>query len=127
MTPEMLESLGTNIDDAFFLFAGLIFLIELAEGFFKGKLSGKSFLEMIASASTQIPYLLVEAFILTGAYTAFYLFAYSNISWMMPLMWWTIALAVLVADSTQKRSVPLTYNPIIKPIQNRACKASIST
>jgi sterol desaturase/sphingolipid hydroxylase (fatty acid hydroxylase superfamily) len=100
MTPELIASLGENIDTAFFTIGGIIFIIEIAEAFFKGNLKGKKLLEMVASASTQIPYLLVEIFIMTGAYTLFYLFAYSNISWMMPITWWSIALAVMFADLT---------------------------
>ncbi len=100
MTPETLTKLGENIEFTFIIFSALIFAIELAEVFFKGSHKGKRLLEMVASASTQIPYLVVEALILTGAYTLFYVFAYENIAWMMPLTWTTIALAVLVADIT---------------------------
>ena len=98
MSTDMIERLGTRIDDAFFIIAAVVFLIEIAESWFKGSLKGRSFLEMIASASTQIPYLAVEIFIMTGAYGLYFLIAESMVSWTLPITWWTIILALLVAD-----------------------------
>ena len=98
MSPDFINGLATDIDDTFFLIAAAIFLIELAEALFKGTLKGMKILEMIASASTQIPYLLVEAFLLTGAYVALAIFAYTSIPWMMEITWMSAVLAVLVAD-----------------------------
>lgn len=95
-----LETLGTQIDDVFFIIGGIIFLIEIAEAFFKGNLKGRNFLEMLASASTQIPFLLVEIFIMTSAYALFYVVAEGLIPWSIPLNWWTIILVVLIADIT---------------------------
>ena len=98
MTPEILENLGSQIDDVFFIIAAVIFAIEIAEAWFKGSLKSKKVLEMIASASTQIPYLLVEIFIMTGAYGIYAVISESFVSWVLPINWWTAALAVLVAD-----------------------------
>ena len=67
MSPDIIEQLGTSIDDIFFVFAIIIFAVEIAEAWFKGTLKGGRILEMLASASTQIPYLLVEALLMTGA------------------------------------------------------------
>ena len=64
----IIERLGTQIDEAFFIIGAIIFAIEIAEAWFKGSLKGRKLMEMVASASTQIPYLLVEIFIMTGAY-----------------------------------------------------------
>lgn len=100
MNSEVIEQLGTQIDEAFFVIGGLILLIELAESLFKGSLKGKKILEMVASASTQIPYLLVETLILTGAYGLYYIIHYSLISWSIPVTWWTVVLVVLLADLT---------------------------
>lgn len=50
-----LEALTTQIDNVFFLIGAAILLIEIAEMFFKGELPAKTFGEMLASASTQIP------------------------------------------------------------------------
>ena len=50
-----LEALTTQIDNVFFLIGAAILLIEIAEMFFKGELRAKTFGEMPASASTQIP------------------------------------------------------------------------
>ena len=100
MTAETIEQLGTRIDDAFFLIGAAIFLIELGEAFFKGSLRGRNIVEMFVSASTQIPYLLVEIFIMTGAYGLYYIIANALVPWSLPITWWTVVLAILLADFT---------------------------
>ncbi len=100
MTADIIRQLGADIDDVFFIFGAVIFLIELVEAWFKGSLKGRKIGEMAASASTQIPYLVVEVFIMTGAYAVFYIIAEAFISWTLPFTWWTLILAVLVADLT---------------------------
>lgn len=98
MNSETIEQLGTQIDDAFFLIGVAILVIEIAESWFKGSLKGRGILEMIASASTQIPYLAVQVFFLTGAYGIYYVIAENIVTWSLPLNWWTVALALLIAD-----------------------------
>ncbi|MGB1337900.1 hypothetical protein [Planktomarina sp.] len=98
MASTQLELLGENIDLVFFAFAAAIFLIELAELGFKGKCNRAKVTEMLASASTQIPYLLIEAFLMTGLYSLFYVLAYSSIPWMWDISWTTALLAILAAD-----------------------------
>ncbi len=100
MNSSVIERLGSQIDDAFFIIGALIFLIEIAEAWFKGSLKGRKIIEMVASASTQIPYLLVEIFIMTGAYGLYYIISDAVISWSLPFAWWSAALAVLAADFT---------------------------
>lgn len=100
MTLEALERLGTQIDDAFFLIGIAILLIEIAEALFKGEHKGRTFAEMLVSASAQIPYLVVEIFVLTGAYGVFYILSESFVSWSIPMTWWGLALVVLAADFT---------------------------
>jgi sterol desaturase/sphingolipid hydroxylase (fatty acid hydroxylase superfamily) len=100
MNLELLEKLSTQIDDAFFIIGVIILVIEIAEAFFKGNLKGRTFLEMLASASTQIPYLLVEIFIMTSAYGLFYIMAEGLVPWSIPMNWWTLVLVVIVADIT---------------------------
>ncbi|MFY0596981.1 MAG: sterol desaturase family protein [Cognatishimia sp.] len=100
MTIEGLESLGTQIDEVFFLIGIAILLIEIAEALFKGEHKGRTFAEMLVSASTQIPYLVVEIFIMTGAYGVFYILSENLVSWSIPMTWWGLALAVLAADIT---------------------------
>lgn len=100
MTIESLELLGTQIDDAFFLIGIAILLIEIAEALFKGEHKGRTFAEMAVSASTQIPYLAVEIFIMTGAYGVFYILSETFVSWSIPITWWGLALVVLAADIT---------------------------
>lgn len=100
MTIESLELLGTQIDDAFFLIGIAILLIEIAEALFKGEHRGRTFAEMLVSASTQIPYLAVEIFVMTGAYGVFYVLSETFVSWSIPATWWGLALVVLAADIT---------------------------
>ena len=94
-----LEALTTQIDNVFFLIGAAILLIEIAEMFFKGELRAKTFGEMLASASTQIPYVVVNALILTGAYSIYWIIAYA-LPWSIPVTWWSLALVILLADIT---------------------------
>jgi sterol desaturase/sphingolipid hydroxylase (fatty acid hydroxylase superfamily) len=100
MNIETIEKLGTEIDDVFFIIGAVILLIEIAEAWFKGSLKGKNILEMLASASTQIPYLFVEIFIMTSAYGLYYILAENVIPWELPFNWWVAILAILAADFT---------------------------
>lgn len=100
MNAVTLEALGTRIEDAFFLIGAAILLIELGEAWFKGSLKGRNIVEMLVSASTQVPYLAVEIFIMTGAYGLYYLIANAFVPWSLPFTWWTVVLAILLADFT---------------------------
>ncbi len=93
------EILTTQIDEAFFLIGAAILLIEIAEMAFKREFKAKTFGEMLVSASTQIPYILVETFILTGAYGLYWIIAQA-MPWSIPVTWWSLALVVLLADIT---------------------------
>ncbi|MEM8654677.1 MAG: sterol desaturase family protein [Pseudomonadota bacterium] len=100
MTPEWLEMLGTRIDEAFILIGIAILLIELAEVLFKGSHKGRTIAEMLVSASTQIPYLLLQTTLFTSAYIIYYVLAEIAQPWQIPITWWGIALAVIAADFT---------------------------
>ncbi len=98
MTADSLERLGTNIDEAFFLIGAALLAVELLKGLFKRSLRGQSLLDMIASASTQVPYLLVEVLLLTFAYAGYVIISDTFITWTFPITAWTVVLAVLAAD-----------------------------
>lgn len=98
MTSETLAQLSTQIDDVFFVLGALILLIEIAETLFKGSHKGRTFAEMLVSASTQIPSILVEVTILTAGYGAFFMLSDAFVPWVMPITWWSVALVVLAAD-----------------------------
>ena len=100
MTPDILDRLTGQIDEAFFLIGGAILLIEIAEALFKGNLKGRKIGEAIASASTQIPSIAVEVFIMTGAYGIYFILSEAVIPWSIPFAWWSLVLAVLLADFT---------------------------
>lgn len=94
-----IEILTTQIDEVFFLIGAVILLIEIGEMAFKGEFRAKTVGEMLASASTQIPYLLVETFILTGAYGLYWIIA-QGLPWTIPVTWWSLVLIVVLADIT---------------------------
>lgn len=92
-----LDVLIARVDEVFFLIGAALLLIEIAEMLFKGELRTKTILEMLASASTQIPVILVETLILTSAYSLYWIIAYS-LPWSIPVTWWSLLLVVLLAD-----------------------------
>ena len=98
MTTEFLESLANTFDELFLLIGGVILGIEIIKGLFDRTYSGKNFLDMIASISTQIPSVLVETFIMVFAYTGYVWLAENYISWTFPVTIWTLLLTVLVCD-----------------------------
>ena len=93
----MLNQLYTQIDNVLLLIAAALLLIEIAETLFKGEHKGKTFWEMGVSLSTQIPFIVVEVLILTGAYAVFFIVA-EFVPWSIPHSLWGILLAIFVAD-----------------------------
>lgn len=93
-----IEQLGSDVDDVFFLIGAAILAIEIAKGLFSGKLKSRGILDIVASISTQIPSILVEAFLMSFVYLCFVFVSDNLISWTFPIAWWTIALALLAAD-----------------------------
>jgi sterol desaturase/sphingolipid hydroxylase (fatty acid hydroxylase superfamily) len=100
MIPEQFIGLAEQVDEVFFLIGVAILVIEIAEAWFKGSLKGKTWLEMLASASTQVPYLLLEATMMTALYVGLYVFSETVVSWHLPTTMPWIVLAVLIADLT---------------------------
>lgn len=98
MNIDVLNALATQIDDAFLLIGAAILIIELLEAWFKGTLKQRKLMEMLASASTQIPSILFEVFVMTGAYAVYYILAETVVSWSIPITWWSILLVLLIAD-----------------------------
>ena len=98
MTADFIEALGTSFDDAFFIIGAVILMIEIAKGLFSKTFSGKAFLDIVASISTQIPSILVETFIMVFAYAAYIWLAETYVSWTMPITIWTLFLTVLACD-----------------------------
>ncbi len=100
MIPERFMSLATQVDEIFLLIGLAILVIEIAEAWFKGALKGKTFLEMLASASTQVPYLVLETTMMTALYFGLYLFSAEIVTWHLPTTLPWILLALLLADVT---------------------------
>ena len=100
MTANWISELATRVDEAFFLIGAAILLIEIAEALFKRDHVGKTFLEMLVSASTQIPYLLVETLILTFGYAMYYVIDETMVPWSLPMTWWAVVAVLILADIT---------------------------
>lgn len=98
MTSEEFTAFAGQFEEAFFLIGAAILAIELLKSAFSRTWSGKSALDMLASISTQIPYLLVEIFLMSFVYLAFSYISESWISWTLPVTLPVILLAILAAD-----------------------------
>ena len=98
MNVELLQQLGTDIDEVFFIIGAAIFSIEILKAIVTRSLKGRTVLDMVASVSTQLPFLLVEIFILSFAYAGYIYLSDNFISWTMPISAWTAVLAVIAAD-----------------------------
>ena len=98
MTADTLARLGTDIDEAFFLIGIAMLLVELAKGAITGSLRWRGVADMLASASTQIPFLLVQIAVLTAAYAVYTVLADAVAAWSLPITVWTAVLAILLAD-----------------------------
>ena len=98
MTDDALKALIEEIDLIFLAIAFLILIIEIVEMLAKGEFRRKTLFEMGASLSTQIPSVLVESVLLTTGYTLYWIIAEAAIGWSIPLTWWGLAAALLVAD-----------------------------
>lgn len=100
MTLDTLAEFGRNFDDAFFLIGAAMLLIEVLKALFSRSLKTHGVLDMVASVSTQIPFLIVETFLLSFAYLGFVFVAETFVSWSLPVTLGTALLAVLAADFT---------------------------
>ncbi|MEM8723943.1 MAG: sterol desaturase family protein [Pseudomonadota bacterium] len=98
MTADAIEQLGNWFDEAFFVIGIAILLIEIAKGLFQGKLKWHGVFDMVSSASTQIPSILAETFLLYFVYVGFVVVSDYFIPWTMPINVWTILLALLACD-----------------------------
>ena len=98
MTSDIIDQLGTSIEDAFFLLGAAILLIEIAKGLVTRSMTGRTFLDMVASISTQIPALAVEILLFVSGYLLFSIIADSIVTWTLPMDMWVILLGVLLAD-----------------------------
>ena len=98
MTDDALKTLLEEIDLIFLAIAFQILIIEIVEMLAKAEFRRKTLFEMGASLSTQIPSVLVESVLLTTGYTLYWIIAEAAIGWSIPLTWWGLAAALLVAD-----------------------------
>lgn len=98
MTSVELTELGLAIDEVFFLVAGAVFLFELLAAAINKRLEVRTFKDMLASISTQLPYLLAEVFIFGGVYLAYVSMSESFVTWTMPINVWTVIAAILASD-----------------------------
>lgn len=98
MTIEAMQSLGSAFDEGFFLIGLVILGIEIISGLFSKSLKRRHFLDTLANVSTQLPFFLVEVFLLSGIYASYTLIADNIIPWAVPVTSGTAILIILIAD-----------------------------
>lgn len=98
MTIEAMQSLGSAFDEGFFLIGLVILGIEIISGLFSKSLKRRHFLDTLANVSTQLPFFLVEVFLLSGIYASYTLIADNIIPWAVPVTSGTVILIILIAD-----------------------------
>ena len=98
MNSITLDQIGSNIDDSFFIIGVAILLIEIVHGLSSKKLKWHGFADMLTSASTQIPFLLIEIFVLSLAYSIYMIVHERYIIWSFDINTISIIFAVIVAD-----------------------------
>ncbi len=98
MTPDVVDRLGAEIDGAFFIIGAAVFAIEMLKALFTRSLKGRSVLDMLVSASTQIPSLLAQIVIFSLTYAGYVWLSETVVAWTFPITAWTILLALLAAD-----------------------------
>ena len=77
------EQLTTDVEGTFFLIGILMLGIEVLKAVFNRSLKKGIVLDMVASVSTQIPYLLVEVLLMGFVYYAYVIISDELISWKM--------------------------------------------
>lgn len=100
MTYEQVERLATSVDEVFFIFGAAILAIEIVKGVLTRRMTGRTFLDMLASISTQLPFLAVETVLLVTGYVAYEVISETYISWTLPISAATLVLGVVLADFT---------------------------
>ncbi len=98
MNADSIEQLGTSFDEIFTTIGLFILAIEILKSFFSGRFEGRKFLDMFASISTQIPYLLIEVFIFSSFYLAYEYLAANFVTWTVPITAVSIVVVLLIAD-----------------------------
>ncbi|MEM7082966.1 MAG: sterol desaturase family protein [Pseudomonadota bacterium] len=93
-----IEALANEIDGAFFVIGAAILAIELLNALFRGKLQKKGVLDMVASVSTQLPYLVVEVVLLTFAYAGYVYISDNLVMWSLPITTGTAIVALIASD-----------------------------
>lgn len=97
---DIISALATRVDDAFALIGLVLLSIEVAEAAFKRNMNLRLIGEMLVSASTQIPFLLVQTFILTGAYSIYWVLAETIVPFAIETTVLTVIIALVLADFT---------------------------
>ncbi|GAA6136873.1 hypothetical protein NBRC116583_06200 [Arenicella sp. 4NH20-0111] len=98
LASKFVSDLGTDIDDVFFLFGCAILVIEILKSLFTGTFKWRGVADMLANVSTQIPFLLVEVFVLSAAYYLYLAIQSTFIFWSFSLSWGSVIGAIIVAD-----------------------------
>ena len=98
MESTFLQQIGDGIDNSFFFIGLAILAIEIVGGLINNTLRWRGAADMLVNISTQIPFLLVEIFILSFAYALYTYVETEYIAWTFTLNWASLIAAVLIAD-----------------------------
>ena len=98
MNEAFLETLSTSFEEIFFLIGLAILVVELIKLLFQPAGKARTFLDMVASLSTQVPSILIETVVFGTAFVAYTWLADSVVSWTLPLNGWTLVLTLLACD-----------------------------
>ena len=98
MTADELNTLGVAVDEAAYIVAGIVLLYELIAAALQKRLRVRTFQDMFASLTTQLPSLLIEAFVLGGVYVGYVLLSDAFVTWTIPINACTVVAALLACD-----------------------------
>ena len=98
MITDAFNTFASQFDDVFTVIGLAILGIEILKGLFERSLSWRGVADMVANVSTQIPFLLVEVFLMSVAYIGMVAFSEAFISWTLPTSWPVVILALIAAD-----------------------------
>jgi len=100
MTLEKFYAFAEQTDVAFLMIGLAILAIEIAKALFTHTFTRTGFFDMVASVSTQIPYLVVEIFLMSFVYYGFTLIDAHWVTWQLPVNAVTVVAALVLADFT---------------------------
>jgi len=98
MNYEFVNKLTESIEYVFVLIGLALLAIEILKGIFNGSLKSRGVADMLTNLSTQLPFLVVEFGLLASLYVTYFWIEETYILWSFELNYWTLLIALIVAD-----------------------------